>query len=196
MANKYDYNETKKFFSTKLRDLMKEKSINQSQLADILNGISRQAVSRWVKGESIPDMLSILRIAEYFDVSLDYLFGMSHGTNINEDVKAISRYTGLDTKSVEMLHILKGCEGVEIFDILKYLITGTNEHNINNLSLLSAILQALIKEAPKDIPKEGIDITSSDFNTHRDYYAYLFLIQDTFNSIIKRYIKEKGDIDI
>ncbi len=53
--------------------LRKSKGITQEQLALALN-ISPQAVSKWETNTSQPDMLTLPLIAEYFGVSIDYLY--------------------------------------------------------------------------------------------------------------------------
>ncbi len=55
---------------TKLR---KQKKVTQEQLANELN-VSPQAVSKWETGASLPDVQTLPLIAEYFGVSVDYLF--------------------------------------------------------------------------------------------------------------------------
>ncbi|MGN0506357.1 MAG: helix-turn-helix domain-containing protein [Lachnospiraceae bacterium] len=60
-------------FSTQLQTLRKARGIKQEQLADYL-GVSAQAVSKWENG-SYPDGDLLPRIADYFDVSIDYLYG-------------------------------------------------------------------------------------------------------------------------
>ena len=60
-------------FSTQLQKLRKTKGIKQEQLAEHL-GVSTQAVSKWENG-SYPDGDLLPRIAEYFEVSIDYLYG-------------------------------------------------------------------------------------------------------------------------
>lgn len=54
-------------------DLRKSRHLTQEQLALALN-ISPQAVSKWETGTSQPDTQTLPLIAEYFEVSLDYLF--------------------------------------------------------------------------------------------------------------------------
>lgn len=50
----------------------KKAMLSQEELASKL-GVSRQAVSKWETGESIPDMNNLAALAEIFDVSLDWL---------------------------------------------------------------------------------------------------------------------------
>ena len=55
-----------------ISELRKAKCITQEQLANSL-GVSFQAVSKWENGISVPDTLLLPQIAEYFNVSVDYL---------------------------------------------------------------------------------------------------------------------------
>lgn len=59
--------------SKNITDLRKKKGITQEQLAAALN-ISPQAVSKWETNTSQPDVQTLPLIADYFDVSIDYLF--------------------------------------------------------------------------------------------------------------------------
>ena len=58
--------------SEKLTELRKSKKISQEELADILM-TSRQAVSKWERGESYPDIDRLKDLAIYYNVSVDYL---------------------------------------------------------------------------------------------------------------------------
>ena len=59
---------------TKIRELRKRDGRTQDNLAEAL-GVTAQAVSRWESGGSYPDMEMIPAIANYFNVSIDELFG-------------------------------------------------------------------------------------------------------------------------
>ena len=52
--------------------LRTQAGISQQRLADDLK-LSRRAVSLWETGRRIPDIQSVLLLADYFQVSLDYL---------------------------------------------------------------------------------------------------------------------------
>ena len=58
----------------RLKQLRKGKGITQSALAEEL-GITQQAVGKWETGRSSPDPDMLLRLAEYFCVSIDSLLG-------------------------------------------------------------------------------------------------------------------------
>lgn len=61
-------------FGIKLKELRKKVKITQSELAEFL-GITQQAVGKWEAGRSAPDPDTLMRLAEYFNVSVDYLLG-------------------------------------------------------------------------------------------------------------------------
>lgn len=55
-----------------LTALRAARGLSQETLAEHL-GVSRQAVSNWERSESMPDTDNLLRLAEYYDISLDEL---------------------------------------------------------------------------------------------------------------------------
>lgn len=56
----------------KIYTLRKNKKISQEEFAEVLN-TSRQAVSKWERNESKPDIDKLVIIAKIFNVSIDYL---------------------------------------------------------------------------------------------------------------------------
>ena len=59
-------------FEEKLVKLRKQRGMSQEEVADKLN-VSRQAVSRWELGTTLPDAPNLLAMSELFGVSIDYL---------------------------------------------------------------------------------------------------------------------------
>ena len=59
-------------FCEKLVKLRKNNNMSQEQLADRL-GVSRQAVSKWESGISMPDMEKIMQLCKILNCSLDDL---------------------------------------------------------------------------------------------------------------------------
>ena len=57
---------------SKLREARMKKELTQEQVAGAL-GISRQTVSNWETGKSYPDIVSVIKMSDLYDVSLDYL---------------------------------------------------------------------------------------------------------------------------
>ena len=58
--------------SEKLYTLRKKSGLSQEQLAEQLS-VSRQAISKWESGQSVPESDKLIVISNYFKVSLDYL---------------------------------------------------------------------------------------------------------------------------
>ena len=56
----------------RLRELRKERNVSQQKLAQAL-GVSRSTVAMWETGPNQPDYETLLRIADYFEVSTDYI---------------------------------------------------------------------------------------------------------------------------
>lgn len=53
-------------------ELRSEQKLSQKKLAELL-GVSRQAVSKWESGQSSPDTLNLIRLAEVLDTEVEYL---------------------------------------------------------------------------------------------------------------------------
>ena len=62
----------------KLYELRRAAGLSQEELAERLN-VSRQAVSRWETGETIPSTDTLKEIARVFQVSVDRLLGYPAG---------------------------------------------------------------------------------------------------------------------
>ena len=62
------------FFGEKLKELRIEKGLSQRKLGKIL-GFCNQTVSFWETGSREPDLDALIEIADFFDVSLDFLLG-------------------------------------------------------------------------------------------------------------------------
>ncbi|MHB9938980.1 transcriptional regulator [Clostridium sporogenes] len=56
------------------------KDLNQTELAKFLN-VSKQTVSNWENGNRIPDTLTLSKLADFFNCSVDYILGRSENRN-------------------------------------------------------------------------------------------------------------------
>ncbi len=56
----------------KISELRKKHKMSQDELASKLN-VSRQAVSNWERGESLPEVDKLIAISDLYSVSMDYL---------------------------------------------------------------------------------------------------------------------------
>ena len=65
----------------RLKDLRKSRNISQLKLAIDLN-MNQNTISRYENMEREADYETLVRFADYFDVSLDYLLGRTDNTEI------------------------------------------------------------------------------------------------------------------
>ncbi len=81
-------------FSERLKTLRKRDNISQNALAKTL-GITRASVNAWEMGISYPNAQSLILLAKYFNVSVDYLLGI--------DDKTLLDISGLDSTGQELI---------------------------------------------------------------------------------------------
>ena len=60
-----------------LKILRKEKEIGQGELAKVLS-VSLKTVSHWETGYTEPSVAQLIRLADYFEISIDELVGRIH----------------------------------------------------------------------------------------------------------------------
>ena len=65
-------NDLKETISNNITKLRKEKKLTQFAFANELN-YSDKAISKWERGESIPDVITLKQIADFFEVTVDYM---------------------------------------------------------------------------------------------------------------------------
>ncbi len=63
-----------KIFAKKLKELLKENNLNNSTFAAKC-GIPRTTINSWTECKKIPKADALLVVAEFFNVSVDFLLG-------------------------------------------------------------------------------------------------------------------------
>ena len=111
-------------FPTRLRELMENRSeisplkrkVTQAELAKHL-GVTRQAISAYTLGTSIPDIVKFKAIADFFKVSYAYLLGRTN--IINEDYNSFAERTKLPPHTLSnILNICRYDIDAEAFSLL------------------------------------------------------------------------------
>ena len=120
-------------FGAYISRLRKERDMPQSKLADLLN-VTRQAVSKWERGEGFPDIAILCDIANVFGVSVDTLLNAGESSGLKETEAAILASV---TKNEEISKEILGDKNVvqDIINIAPYL----------KVSALSSIAEQLAK---------------------------------------------------
>lgn len=72
----------------KIKQLRQEKNNTQRDIAN-LTGYRQTLVSKWENNEREPDITTLIRLAEYFNVSIDYLVGREEVKEKNNILESI-----------------------------------------------------------------------------------------------------------
>jgi len=94
-------------FKERLQLLRALNGVSQEKFAKAI-GVSRMSISHYETGSRKPDIEVLLKTAEFFGVSADYLLGISDVKNIDADLQAICKTLKLSEKSIENLRNSKG----------------------------------------------------------------------------------------
>ncbi len=113
-------------FHERFKKLRKEANKSQKDLTDksALN-ISEQTIKNYEQGKRTPDVPTLIRIAEYFNVSTDYLVGLSDIPSRDTNIQAVCEFTGLGETAI--YEILSHTKAVGIINDEEIPITGCNE---------------------------------------------------------------------
>ena len=124
-------------------NLRREKHFTQPYLAELL-GISYMTVRRWEAGKSKPSLDQINRMAEVFNVPVQYLMGLHEDTDSNlQEVHALNApltagVTGKniiirDTNSHKEIEIPNNAEGHKLFmQLFSELFSGFGGQSVSN----------------------------------------------------------------
>ena len=63
-----------KIFGERVKQTLKERGETQKQLAEFLS-VQRSTLYEWLNNHNEPPMEAMVKIADYLEVSIDYLFG-------------------------------------------------------------------------------------------------------------------------
>lgn len=98
-------------FATKLLALRTQHKYSQEALAEKLN-VSRQAISKWELGTTLPETEKVIALSEFFGVSIDYLLKDNVKLNQTESmdrvvIKFLSSAKQMNNISQELIDIME-----------------------------------------------------------------------------------------
>lgn len=82
-----------------LKMLREESGISQKQLAEII-GVSQQSINKYENHNIEPDIETMIRFADYFNTSVDYLIGH---TDVRRKIEIVRAYE-LNTDEVSIIN--------------------------------------------------------------------------------------------
>lgn len=131
---------------TVLKELRKERKMTQAELAKIMN-VSQEAISCWERGKRDPSCEDLKKLADIFNVTLDYLLSRNkefHCSNLsNEQKKLLNEFNGLDKPHQQIiLSTISAFLTQQAAKIFENVINNNNNNgsgtmNVNNNGLMA-----------------------------------------------------------
>lgn len=93
-------------FGSRLKELRIKKELTGEELGNLLN-VTKMSISRWESDQRFPDKDTLVKIANFFNVSTDYLLGRSNlknktsGTSTSEE--RLKKAQTLKDELIEMM---------------------------------------------------------------------------------------------
>ena len=147
----------------KIKTLREKKGLTQLELSKDLN-VVRQTVAQWENQERDLKTGAIISLAKYFNVSTDYLLGLTENTSTNISEIGISNKTGFSTLTVENILNLSA------------------EHKIILDKIINELLKSDLLEKFEELKENNIKL----INLYQTDSIYNKLVEDeelTYNTI-------------
>ena len=147
-------------FPERLRELIESKKTTITALANELH-ISRQAVSQYADGSTQPNLERLVEIAKYFNVSTDWLLGLTDELSTDVDAQRVRRITGLSADAVEKLSKIKNKRPQ--IDVINFLIT-----NHKLIRMITNYFSDFIISKCKEKPYKYIPLKAGSLYSYRN----------------------------
>ena len=92
-----------------IMDLSEDADMRQNDLANAV-GIDQRTISNYETGKTYPDSFALIKLADYFNVSIDYLVGRTdYNTYIKEEQTILIKQIREEAEKLhESLHLFLG----------------------------------------------------------------------------------------
>lgn len=181
---------------SRLQSLMNSKESRTAIAKDL--GCDVSTITKHFNGDRAVTTEYLLKYAKYFNVSADYLLGLSEVARPDVTIKAICEYTGLDEKAVEVLNSLKDFHSliktinkliVDEYYYFEHKVIGVDEE-----ALSFCVLEKIHNYFEMQITDKKINISKSGklldyFSTDKEY------IKENFTSINDILSLKEIDVD-
>ncbi len=141
------------YFGENLKRLRKEKELTQENLADFL-GVSFQAISKWERCETYPDITTLPIISRFFNISIDELLGVNRAEDEAEIIKELETYDNLTDEELkqEIINRLKEKFPNDFRILLRYMtcLVHFKENTPENVAKIIAIYENIKQNCNND----------------------------------------------
>ncbi|MGN0467990.1 MAG: helix-turn-helix domain-containing protein [Acutalibacteraceae bacterium] len=90
----------------RLQELIDKSGLTREEIANKLN-IGASTVTQYRNGKRHLTIEAVIKFADLFNVSADYLLGLTNAKTKDTNIKAVCDYTGLNDEAIQTLHMLK-----------------------------------------------------------------------------------------
>ncbi len=164
--------------SENIKKYRKEMGITQEELAEAF-GITVGAVSKWESGSTIPDIMNLIELADFFDISVDILLGSSissksvndiiqkidtllkenkYAEAISETDKALIRYPG----NFKMIYV-----GAKTYNVVTAAY-GYKKHLDKAIELYESALRLISQNTDPDVDEFSIRLCLAELKSQNN----------------------------
>lgn len=189
-------------FANRLVELREKAGLSRQRLADIL-GVSRASIEYYEKDKRHPDTEMVIKIAQYFHVTTDYLLGLSITSTHDKNLRDVCNYLSLPDTVVQKLKENSSDVLTEVLDssefwkmikqlsaALRYKAYLKTDGNLVAMAVLDKIGIHLEGIQPRDVPKEYLDVMLAVSETGIEP-IYKCSINDEVSKLFDKIVSEK-----
>ena len=173
-------------FTRRFRELQGERS--NTEFADFL-GLSRQTVGFYCNGDRLPDVITLLQIAEKCSVSTDYLLGQSDVRTQVPEIQSICKYTGLTDSAVEWVHSIS-TDKAKSHSVSAFIEHEGFHHALTDICTLGEAQLLAEMERTSEIPITPERRRDSGVGYLIPGYEYLSLLEYRISEMLKLVVDE------
>lgn len=180
-------NKLSKIIGERIGLLLSERKIKQKDLAEHL-GITDNTISYFCSGKRMPNTTQIKEISQFFNISADYLLGISSAATNDKDIQYIGDYLKLSAEAIENLHSWADKAETNVLNFMLESVYPFTEicSGMEQNSALNNRLHNLMKRISDEGKCSESDI--KEFERLSDSAdLLLFRIQQSFNTLVEFY---------
>lgn len=188
----------KDIIGKRIKELREFNKLTQAELAKKL-GLSRPAITKYERGERIPDFYTILSLSDIFCVDVDYLVGKTNFKMFEErelsELKDLL-YDSYKTKIISQTGIMSYLSET-IHMTLNDSIANDNYEMLKSIYIFYDLIESLFYTLKRNLRfKENNTSTNEDFSnyTEENTKEIIQQIKDTFSSEIDYLLKNYSSI--
>lgn len=175
----------KKFNNRNLREAIDKSRMTREQIADKVQ-CDTSSITKYYNGDRYPKTDVIIKLAKLFNVSTDYLLGVTDVATTDKDLRFVCDYTGLKEKTVINLNFVKRDFNEQdneykddIYDLLNNLVVHSLYQLSKNQSLLNLYcFTCLLKKEIKETDYNALECANILLN------SYLYSAEQDYQELI------------